>query len=65
MADESLFTGFHGTSTPSLRLEDLDPRRGVEAEGTVFFTSNEDMAHSFTLPREYGETVFERPTGEF
>jgi hypothetical protein len=65
MADESLFTGFHGTSTPSLRLEDLDPRHAVESEGTVFFTSNEDMAHSFTLPREYGETVWERPTGEF
>ena len=59
------FTGFHGTSVPYLQLEDLDPKHAVETEGAIFFTSNEDMADSFTLPREYGEVVYEAPTGEY
>ena len=56
-------TVYHGTNDPSLKLTDLDPGKAVETEGAVFFTSSEDMASQFTLPREYGEIITERGTG--
>lgn len=58
-------TVYHGTADPGLRTEALDPRSAVETSGVTFFTSSEDVASQFTLRREYGEIVYERPTGEF
>ena len=31
-----------------------------EAGAGIFLTDNEDVASTFTVPREYGEPVFER-----
>jgi hypothetical protein len=52
---------YHGTTVkgiPSLRT-----RNAVETPGAVFASSKDDVAETFTVPREYGEPVFEDEFG--
>jgi hypothetical protein len=58
-------TYYHGTTNTALTIDKVNPRKAIETEGAVFFTTNEDIASQFTLPREYGEIIYEYPTGEF
>lgn len=46
---------YHG-STERRRIIP-DPQRGFETRRAAFLTDNEDVAYTFTLPREYGEAV--------
>jgi len=53
-------TLYHGTELR--KVEKLRP--SYEAgEGAIFLTSNPDVADTFTLPREYGESVYEDARG--
>ena len=40
-----------------------DPGRAVETKGASFLSTSEDVAQTFTLPREYGEQVFFNEAG--
>jgi hypothetical protein len=48
---------YHGTSVRRLAGK-LDPKRAIETRGAIFLTDNEDIAGTFTVPREYGEPQF-------
>lgn len=50
---------YHGTT--ARKVEVLT--KSFEAGSGIFLTDNEDVADTFTLPREYGEPVFEDERG--
>lgn len=51
---------YHGSTEPDLK--ELNSRMAVETPGTTWHTSEPDVAHTFTVPREYGEPVWtDRP----
>jgi hypothetical protein len=47
---------YHGSPTSGQILP--DPNKAVETKSASFLTDNEDVAYTFTLPREYGEPKF-------
>lgn len=47
---------YHGSTEPKPFVP--DPDLAVETRGAAFLASNPDVAHTFTLPREYGEAMF-------
>jgi hypothetical protein len=58
-ADEPAATGiraYHGS--PKKGLTRLSTRYAVETPNAVFAAKNPDVAHTFTIPREYGEPVY-------
>jgi len=54
---------YHGTSARKLTGE-LNPGYGIETRGAAFLTDNEDVAYTFTVPREYGEPVYYDAAGK-
>lgn len=60
-ADGAPLTLYHGTSERGLNV--LSPRRAVETPGVVFLSSSEDVSSTFTVPREYGEPLYEDARG--
>jgi hypothetical protein len=50
---------YHGTTRKNPKIL----RQSFEAGLGIFLTDNEDVASQFTLPREYGETVYEDEDG--
>jgi hypothetical protein len=58
--DEGI-TAYHGTTEKGLKR--LSTRNAIETPGAVFASSRDDVADTFTHPREYGEPVFEDELG--
>lgn len=54
-------TLYHGTSERGLNI--ISPRRAVETPGVVFLSDNPEVSGTFTVPREYGEPVYEDYNG--
>lgn len=52
---------YHGTTRQ--RVTRISPSKGVEIPGAAFFTDNADMAAEYTLPREFGEAIYEDEDG--
>ena len=52
---------FHGTTRKKVKY--ISPSKAVEIPGAAFLTDNEDMASEYTMPREYGEVIYEDEDG--
>lgn len=52
---------YHGT--PRQNVKTIRPEKAMEVPGAAFFSDNEDLASQYTLPREYGESVYEDEDG--
>ena len=50
------FLAYHGT--PEKGVQRLSTRNAIETPGAVFASNRDDVAETFTQPREYGEPVF-------
>jgi hypothetical protein len=55
------FTAYHGSTNPD--LTSLSSKHAVETPGTTWHTSEPDVASTFTVPREYGEPLWDHPPG--
>ena len=53
---------YHGSTEKGLK--EIDPKKAIETEGAVFFADNPDVADTFTVPREYGEPVWDVDPGD-
>ena len=53
---------YHGSTETD--IAELDPDWAIETAGALFFTDNEDVAYTFTVPREYGEPQYYDEYGE-
>lgn len=42
----------------------FDPRKAIEVEGALFFTSNRDVAEQYTYERAYGDIISDEPLGD-
>ena len=51
-------TVYHGSSVRGLKPHQISTRNAIETRNTVFAASNEDVASTFTVPREYGEPMY-------
>lgn len=52
---------YHGTTRKNVKT--ISPAHGMEVRDTAWFSDSEDVASEYTLPREYGETVYEDSDG--
>jgi hypothetical protein len=52
-------TAYHGSTEPNLK--ELSGKKAVETPNTTWHTSEPDVASTFTVPREYGEPVWDHP----
>lgn len=55
-------TVYHGSVEKNLNR--LDPKKALEVEGAIFFSTNEDVAHQYTFERAYGDIISEEPLGD-
>lgn len=53
---------YHGSIEKGLKR--FDPRKAVEVEGGIFFSSNPDVAEQYTFERAYGDIISDEPTGD-